>query len=312
MSLLRIKLPEYCPKASESVEEAVGIIKHLLKYKKAYWYKKNVYFDPLTFSRFGKLYGLDMSKWPSKKKRFHLDTYPGMQWNLGDFILWHGYRKGDKYYWHTAIGKGRPSWNVQDPSMISKHFHETLSIYCGGVDNLYRHHDYTLAILESVRKYPMARFWLHCQYLTVNGQKMSKSKGNILYIDSLKKRGFSNAEIRFFLTYGQYREKINYSDRQICLAVDKLRDLRNRIGTIEKRSKKRYATRHLSSKGKTKCLQMKRIFSDHMDNDLNVRNAFDGVSSIILGLDIDNLGPADALLMIKTLMEIDEVFKFLF
>ena len=81
-----------------------------------------------------------------------VDTYPGIQWNLGDFILWHGYREGDSLYWDTVIGRGRPSWNIQDPSMVASHFRETLSIYCGGIDNLYRHHDYSIAILESLKR----------------------------------------------------------------------------------------------------------------------------------------------------------------
>jgi cysteinyl-tRNA synthetase len=95
MGLLRIKTPDYLPRASAFVDEAAAMIERLLELKVAYWHKGNVYFDPLKFPGFGKLYGLDMSRWPAKKRRFHRDTYPGIQWNLGDFILWHGYREGD-------------------------------------------------------------------------------------------------------------------------------------------------------------------------------------------------------------------------
>ena len=161
MRFLHMKIPDYLPRASECVHEAAEIIERLLKRRLAYWHKGNIYCDPLKFPGFGELYGLDMSQWPRTRRRFHQDTYPGMQWNLGDFIIWHGHRRGDKYFWITDLGKGRPAWNVQDPSMIARHFQETLSIYCGGVDNLFRHHDYTRAILESMRDYPMARFWLH-------------------------------------------------------------------------------------------------------------------------------------------------------
>ncbi len=98
MKALKMKIPDYLPKASESIQEAVEIIEFLLKRGTAYRHKGNVYFDPLKFPEFGKLYGLDMSGWPSKRKRFHKDTYPGIQWNMGDFILWHGYIKGKSYY----------------------------------------------------------------------------------------------------------------------------------------------------------------------------------------------------------------------
>ena len=174
---LRMKIPDYLVRASEAIDESVEIIEKLLSLKIAYWYRGNVYFDPLKFPRFGILFGLDMAKWPAEKRRFHKDTYPGLNWNLGDFVLWHGCKKDDKICWDTRVGRGRPSWNIQDPSMVGKRFNETLSIYCGGFDNLFRHHDYSLAILESIRPYPMARFWLHCYHLVVNGQKMSKSKG---------------------------------------------------------------------------------------------------------------------------------------
>ena len=200
MKLLRMKIPDYLVRASEAIEESVEIIEQLLSLKIAYWYRGNVYFDPLKFPGFGKLYGLDMSKWPVKKRRFHKDTYPGLNWNLGDFILWHGCKKEDITCWDTRIGRGRPSWNIQDPSMVSKHFNETLSIYCGGYDNLFRHHDYSIAILESIRPYPMARFWLHGYHLVVNGQKMSKSKGNIYYTDTLLNQGYDMDQIRFFLS----------------------------------------------------------------------------------------------------------------
>src|SRR4030043_1005407 len=90
MKLLKMRIPDYLPRASEAVDEAVEIITQLLSRKIAYWYRGNVYFDRLNNSRFGELYGLDMTRWPREKRRFHKDTYPGMRWNLGDFILWHG------------------------------------------------------------------------------------------------------------------------------------------------------------------------------------------------------------------------------
>ena len=224
-ALLRMKKPDVLPRASRSVREAVQIIEQLLESGRAYWYKGDVYFDPLTFPGFGKIYGLDMSRWPKKKVRFSKDTYPGMRWNLGDFILWHGCRGMDIECWKTRIGPGRPAWNIQDASMVLRHFDGTLSVYAGGIDNLVRHHDYTRAILESVRPYPMARFWLHCRHLLVDGRKMSKSKGNILYTDDLLRNGYSPAEIRFFLIYNHYRKEVNYSERNMRQAAAVLKQL---------------------------------------------------------------------------------------
>jgi cysteinyl-tRNA synthetase len=306
MKALEMKIPDYLPKASECVNEAVDIIEHLLSIKTAYWYNGNVYFDPLKFPGFGKLYGLNMSRWPSRKKRFHKDTYPGTQWNLGDFILWHGYRTGDAHFWDTRIGRGRPSWNVQDPSMISGHFHETLSIYCGGIDNLYRHHDYTLAILESVRPYPMARYWLHCEHLYMNGRKMSKSRGNIMYVDSLREHGYTLPEIRFFLIYGHYRERLHYADERMREAANTLKNLKRKVKAIERKTAGKAGIDGPLVQG------LEKTFAGNMDNDLNVRDAFDGMCSVVSEIKLDDLKPAEAAGVLKTLRKIDEVFKVIF
>ena len=307
MKLLRMKMPDYLPVASEHVEEMAVVIAQLVGSGHAYWYKGSVYFDPLTFRNFGKIYGLDMSLWPAKTKRFHQDTYPGIQWNKGDFILWHGYKTGDAAFWDTPIGRGRPSWNIQDPVMVSRYFDETLSIYCGGIDNLFRHHDYSAAILESVRSYPMARFWLHAEHLVIKGQKMSKSKGSIYYTDTLLKEGYSPAEIRFFLIYGHYRDRLSYSKRNMDLAAKRLGDVRGIVKKIQKKAGKNVPLRGLDSE---KLLQQ--VFTRHMDNDLDVRGAFDNLREELVHRDIDLLTKEQAAGIIAALRKIDTVLQVLF
>ncbi len=303
MDHLSMKTPDYLPRASDAIDQAVEIIERLLDSKVAYWYQGNVYFDPLKFPRFGELYGLDMAKWPAKKRRFHRDTYPGMRWNLGDFILWHGRNKRDAVYWDTRIGEGRPSWSIQDPSMICKHFSETLSIYCGGHDNLFRHHDYTRAVLESIRPYPMARYWLHCHHLHVDGQKMSKSKGNIYYTNTLVEQGFELNEVRFFLIYGHYRQRLNYSHDNMRAAVDRLREFREIVHTIEKRAGE-------GTHGDGEIVQrIKGTFVENMDNDLDARGAFDGLYEVLSDSKVETLERTEASGIINALREIDGVLK---
>lgn len=306
IDLLKMRIPDYLPKASDAVDEAVEIISRLLDLKVAYWNRGNVYFEPLKFPGFGEIYGLDMTRWPSKKRRFHRDTYPGMRWNLGDFILWHGYNKADTVYWDTSIGKGRPSWNIQDPSMIFKHFNETLSIYCGGFDNLFRHHDYTRAILESVWTYPMARYWLHCQHLYVNGQKMSKSKGNIYYIDTLLEQGYEIQEIRFFLIYCHYRQKFNYSGEKMRSVVEKLKQFKRIVGSIEKK-----ITQRMNPDTRV-AQRLKQGFEEKMDNDLDVKAAFNELYEALSTINVTTLGISEASGIIHALRDIDSVLKVIF
>jgi len=306
MHLLRILIPDHLPRASDHVAEAAEMIERLLELGIAYRHGGNVYFDPLKFPGFGKLYGLNMSRWPAKNRRFHRDTYPGTQWNLGDFILWHGYREGDPLSWKTRIGRGRPSWNIQDPGMVGRHFQETLSIYCGGIDNLYRHHDYSIAILESVRPYPMARFWLHGHHLFVGGKKMSKSRGNMLYTDSLLSQGYDAAEIRFFLIDGHYREKLFYTERAMKSAADKLRRFRKRVREISETAGR------AEPQVDKRAGRIRETFRDRMDQDLAVHGAFDDISRELEAAGSGDLTPGAAAAVIAALREIDGVLRVIF
>jgi cysteinyl-tRNA synthetase len=306
MDLLNMKTPDLFAKASEAVDAAAEITGKLLARKIAYWHGGNVYFDPLKFPRFGELYGLDMSRWPKKKRRFHKDTYPGMRWNLGDFILWRGCDEKAPPCWETKIGKGRPAWNIQDPSILFKYYHKSLSIYCGGIDNLIRHHDYSRAILESVRPYPMAKFWLHCRHLVVDGKKMSKSLGNIYYIEDLLKEGYSPGEIRFFLIYGHYRKRLNYSKKTLASSTGRLRGFRSRLGPIKAAANSDAQVEEELARA------LRDRFTAAMDEDLNVGRAFDAVDRFVTGIRARELRPGAAAGLLKALKEIDSVFQAFF
>ena len=309
MKLLGIRIPEYLPRSSDYVAEAARIITQLIELGVAYRHGGNVYFDPLKFPGFGKLYGLDMSRWPTKRRRFHRDTYPGIQWNLGDFILWHGCRPKEPFCWNTGVGRGRPSWNIQDPSMVASCFQESLSIYCGGIDNLYRHHDYSIAILESIRPYPMARYWLHGAHLFVGGKKMSKSRGNILYTETLLDRGFTAAEIRFFLIDGHYRERLSCTEEAMATAAEKLQSLRAHIRAITERAGR--AEPRIDEIDE-RAVGIRESFRAAMDNDLDVRRAVAAVSQAVEAAAADDRAPESRAAVIAALREIDKVLKVLF
>jgi len=228
---LGIIRPSIIPRSSTSIPEAVRLISVLLDTGHAYWHRGDVFFDPLTHPEFGKLYGLDMSRWPKKRIRFRKDTYQGRRWNLGDFILWHGLKRGEDpaYAWETEIGPGRPAWNIQDPAMISKHLGYAVDICCGGVDNLYRHHDYNIAVLESVSGRELCHYWLHGELLLVNGSKMSKSRGNIVYPDTLFNEGLTPDQLRYFLLSVHYRRTMNLTSRRQERAKERLNRLQAAI-----------------------------------------------------------------------------------
>jgi cysteinyl-tRNA synthetase len=312
---LHIKRPDFTVRASSIVDQAVKLIKALMAkgiaYKFTYEGGENVYFDPLKFGGFGKLAHLDMKKWPKKKRRFHLDTYPGMPWNRGDFVLWHGCRGGDKVCWDTEVGRGRPAWNIQDAAMVIKHLGFGVDLGCGGIDNLVRHHDYTLAVAEAVSGEPFARYWLHGGHLFVDGKKMSKSKGNVLYPDDLTVKGYKNEHIRFFLIFGAYRKRRNFTWQNLSETSKKLDQL---IGMVQNLQK---ATNAISSpEGKVLANSIQSNFENQMNNDLNVKSAFDTLYETLAKLDglakEEKLGKTELDVAVAGLRKVDSVLQVIF
>jgi len=310
---LRAKEPTHVARSSTSVNQAVQIIETLLKKGYAYWYKGDVYYDALKFKGFGKLYRLDMKRWPREKRRFHKDTYPGNRWNLGDFVLWHGCKEEDEVCWDTPIGRGRPAWNVQDPALALQTRGMQADIYCGGVDNMIRHHDYVIAIAEAVTGKPFARFWLHGEHLFVDGRKMSKTLGNIIYPNDLIERGCEWQHIRFFLINGYYRKKLNFTFAEFKKACDQLNEFRN----IVKRIKNvRSVNGDSGRKAKKYIAKLKDEFEVNMNNDLHVRDAFKAlfktVSNLCILADKGKMSFADSRGAIAILKSIDQVLQVIF
>jgi len=277
--LLKIKTPDYSIRASSAVDQAAALIAQLVNKGYAYRFTHegviNSYFEPLKFGGFGKLAHLDMSKWPKKKRRFHKDTYPGTPWNRGDFILWHGCGLENVCY-ETPIGSGRPAWNIQDAAIVTKHLGFQIDIACGGTDNLVRHHDYTLAIAESVSDKQFSKYWLHGGHLFVDGKKMSKSTGNVYYTSDVLAKGFSGEQLRFFLIYGPYREKLNFTFDRLSKTSKKLDSLKEMISELQQQKSEegRVETKKLAQ-------SVLPIFEASMDNNLDVQNAFDNLYEII-------------------------------
>jgi cysteinyl-tRNA synthetase len=274
LELLKMKIPDYTVRASTVVAQSAKLVKTLVEKGYAYWHThegaRNAYFDPVKFEGFGKLAKLDMSKWPKKKRRFHKDTYPGTPWNRGDFILWHGCEKGDSMCWETEIGRGRPAWNIQDAAMVTEHLGFRIDVACGGIDNLVRHHDYTIAIAEGVSGKKFAKYWLHGAHLFVDGKKMSKSKGNVYYPRDLIERGFRDDQVRFFLIYKHYRKKLNFTFKKLTETSQRLDAFKGMVQNLRKAK-----SANPSEKAKQLAASLVSSFEENLNNDLDVKAAFD-------------------------------------
>jgi len=281
---LRIDLPADIPRATTSVDQAVTLIETLLEKGLAYWHDGNVYYDVLKYEPFGQVFGLDMSRWPDHKVRFSRDTYEGLRWNLGDFILWHGFQDGDSWFWKTSLGKGRPAWNVQDPAMMTKVLGYDLDIHTGGIDNVYRHHDYNRAVVEGVSGMELAHYWMHGEHLIVNGRKMSKSTGNTLYPGQMIEEGYTPDHLRFHLIYGYYRDRMNITDSRLEETKEILRRFRADLHFVLSGEGAGPSERDTPDNAERLIRDLRLVFEKELDNDLHVKAAFDGVSRIIRGL----------------------------
>ncbi len=278
---LRIRLPRVISRSSTSVDTAAEIIRALIDRGHAYRHEGDVYFDPLTYPGFGRLYGLDMSQWPKERIRFDQDTYPGDQWNLGDFILWHACGSNDTVCWDTPLGRGRPSWNVQDPAMIVKHLGLQIDIHGGAVDNLFRHHDYILAIMESYSQRKYANFWLHGELLLVDGEKMSKSEGNVLYAEDFFDQGYSPEAVRFHFINGHYRQPIDFRRQRLDDTVGRLDRLTAATRQLCRAAEEASAPDTLNA---PEAVELLAAFAAHMNDDLHVADAVDALEQTLLRL----------------------------
>ena len=310
---LKIKVPDYTVRASTAVDQAALLIRSLIERGYAYWHThegaRNAYFDPLKFEGFGKLAHLDMSKWPMRKRRFHKDTYSGTPWNRGDFILWHGCRTGEAC-WESEIGKGRPAWNIQDAAIVTKHLGFTVDVAAGGVDNLVRHHDYTLAVAEAVSGKRFAGYWLHGAHLLVEGKKMSKSRGNVLYPSDLAAKGYRSDHVRFFLIYGHYRRRLNFTFEKLAETSRKLDEFKSMVRGLDEAK-----SSHMSREAKKLTNSIISGFETGLNNDLDVKGAFDKVFIAVSKLDrlnkVGELGKEDADAALTALERVDRVLRLL-
>ena len=109
----------------------------------------------------------------------------------------------------------------------------SIDVACGGIDNLVRHHDYTLAVAEAVSGKQFSRYWLHGGHLFVDGKKMSKSTGNVYYTNDILEKGFSGDQLRFFLIYGPYRKKLNFTLEKLAETSRKLDSFKNMIKELK-------------------------------------------------------------------------------
>ncbi|MFH1501273.1 MAG: cysteine--tRNA ligase [archaeon] len=221
------------PKATEHIKEMVDIIKKLLKKGLAYKAEDGVYFNIKKFKGYGKLAKLKKVELKEGgSERVKNDEYD--KENVQDFVLWKFYDKEDgDVFWEVDIGKGRPGWHIECSAMAMKYLGESFDIHSGGIDLVFPHHENEIAQSEGATGKQFAKYWVHNEWMLVDGKKMSKSLGNFYTLRDIKEKGYSPLDMRYFYLTGNYKTQINFTWKNLESSKNALQRAKNIISEIK-------------------------------------------------------------------------------
>jgi cysteinyl-tRNA synthetase len=304
---LRIQIPGLLPRATDHIPEMVALIQKLEE--KGYTYRKDgsIYFSIASFPGYGRLSKADFS---GAQAGASVDTDKYEKENARDFVLWKAKKEGEDF-WDTEIGPGRPGWHIECSAMSMKYLGETFDIHCGGVDLVFPHHENEIAQSECATGKPFVRYWVHPEFLIVEGQKMSKSLGNFFRLQDLADQGHAPEAIRYLLLSVHYRKQLNFT-------MDGLRQAQSSIQRLEDfmlRAKEIANAEEPSPDFSSEVKAAREKFIDAMDADLNTSAALAVIFDFVrLAYQKDSqklLSAGDARAAIGFLKEIDGIFNIL-
>jgi cysteinyl-tRNA synthetase len=269
LDTLRIKQADEFPCATDPrfIERMIEMIGTLIAKGLAYQADdQSVYFRINKFPDYGKLAHFDLTQLQSTGRVKH-DEYD--KEHIGDFALWKAWDEEDgAVKWDSPWGPGRPGWHIECSAMSTALLGDQIDIHCGGVDNIFPHHEAEIAQSEGVTGKKFVRYWLHCAHLLVDGQKMAKSLGNFYTVPDVLAKGYTGRELRYALLRVHYRVPLNFTwegmteARESLGRIDEwLTRLREVVGSA------RRADRTLQRGVPTS------QFEDALDDDLNISAA---------------------------------------
>ncbi len=266
MDALKLRRPNIQPRATMHILDMIEVIKSLIEKGYAYEVNGNVYFDVSKFPDYGKLSGIKYEELikhriePDPRKR-----------NPADFALWKKAEKGYLLKWPSIWGEGFPGWHIECSVMSMKYLGPQIDIHGGGQELILPHHENEIAQSEAhTGKKPFVKYWLHTGYLTIAGEKMSKSLGNFVTIrETLKK--YDADTIRFFVLSSHYRSNIDYNEETMRRAADAIDRIKSTLRDLYyEKEDARLGDDETVSKV---CAEMRRRFIEAMEMDFNTPEA---------------------------------------
>ena len=228
---LKILPADKYPRATDHIEEMIKMIQALEENGYAYETEDHsVYFRLDAYDSYGQLTQIDLNQQRANERIIN-DEYS--KDNPQDFALWKARDDDDgKIYWESPWGRGRPGWHIECSAMSIKYLGNHFDIHCGGVDNIFPHHENEIAQSVSATQEPFVNYWMHSEYLQIQGDKMSKTLGNYYKISDLISEGFTAEEIRFTLLSAHYRSKLDFSLKQkqeARMTIQRITDFQQRL-----------------------------------------------------------------------------------
>jgi cysteinyl-tRNA synthetase len=224
MKTLNMLFPEVQPCATDEIPAMIALIEGLMAKGIAYRVDEgSVYYRIAAFPGYGKLSKKNLEGNISGA-RVDQDEYEKEEG--ADFVLWKAAKEGEPS-WDSPWGKGRPGWHIECSAMCMRHLGETIDIHAGGEDLVFPHHENEIAQSEASTGKPFVKYWLHAKHLLVNGEKMSKSKGNFFTLRDLLDKGYDPMAIRYALLSVHYRHQLNFTFDSLKESRDVIEKLDN-------------------------------------------------------------------------------------
>lgn len=292
---LHIEPAEHYPAATDYIPQMIDMIHQLIAKGVAYAGRDgSVYFAIGKFPKYGCLSHLKLDELQvGASERVTADEYD--KENVSDFVLWKAYdaERDGQIYWESPWGKGRPGWHLECSVMAMSILGESLDIHCGGVDNMFPHHENEIAQSEACSGKVFSSLWMHSEHLVVDNKKMSKSLGNFYTLRDLLNKGFTGMQVRYLLMQTHYKTKLNFTFQGLEAAKGSLTRLNDFIQRL-------HGIKGDKSQGKSDPILQKAFadFSAALGDDLNISAAlaavFDMVREINALADQNALSESDA------------------
>lgn len=307
LGTLGIKPVEHNPQATDYIEAMIKMIETLLEKGIAYrGADGSVYYAIEKFAGYGRLSGLKLDELEAgRSNRVENDEYD--KESASDFVLWkaHDDERDGNIFWESPFGPGRPGWHLECSAMAMELLGDTIDIHCGGVDNIFPHHDNEIAQSEACSGKCFAKLWLHSEHLLVDNKKMSKSLGNFYTLRDLLAKGYTGQQVRYMLLQTHYKTQLNFT----LQGLDAARHSLQRIHDFA------YRMQNVSGKG-TGTVQphidgAKELFRKALGDDLNISSAlaalFDLVREINVLADQEQVSASEGQAVLACLEEMDRV-----